>query len=139
MIVLQELLLSNNKEYCISKGLRYISMAGNKGLSKAYNAAIDACKDKDVIIFFDDDTEVTEEYLDEYLNAEGRDKLKIKHLFENAVNYVMVVNGYTEVEQLEESEYLTDVVLMRVQQMYDNGYVESNKEIDAMMTMDRRF
>ena len=84
-------------------------------------------------------TEVTEEYLDEYLNAEGRDKLKIKPLFENAVNYVMVVNGYTEVEQLEESEYLTDVVLMRVQQMYDNGYVESNKEIDAMMTMDRRF
>ena len=84
-------------------------------------------------------TEVTEEYLDEYLNAEGRDKLKIKHLFENAVNYVMVVNGYTEVEQLEESEYLTDVVLMRVQQMYDNGYVESNKKIDAMMTMDRRF
>ena len=84
-------------------------------------------------------TEVTEEYLDEYLNAEGRDKLKIKDLFENAVNYVMVVNGYTEVEQLEESEYLTDVVLMRVQQMYDNGYVESNKEIDAMMTMDRRF
>ena len=60
-------------------------------------------------------------------------------MFENAVNYVMVVNGYTEVEQLEESEYLTDVVLMRVQQMYDNGYVESNKEIDAMMTMDRRF
>lgn len=84
-------------------------------------------------------TEVTEEYLDEYLNAEGRDKLKIKNLFENAVNYVMVVNGYTEIEQLEESEYLTDVVLMRVQQMYDNGYVESNKEIDAMMTMDRRF
>ena len=60
-------------------------------------------------------------------------------MFENAVNYVMVVNGYTEVAQLEESEYLTDVVLMRVQQMYDNGYVESNKEIDAMMTMDRRF
>lgn len=84
-------------------------------------------------------TEVTEEYLDEYLNAEGRDKLKIKNLFENAVNYIMVVNGYTEVEQLEEAEYLTDVVLMRVQQMYDNGYVESNKEIDAMMTMDRRF
>ena len=84
-------------------------------------------------------TEVTEEYLDEYLNAEGRDKLKIKNLFENAVNYIMVVNGYTEVEQLEEAEYLTDVVLMKVQQMYDNGYVESNKEIDAMMTMDRRF
>ena len=39
-------------------------------------------------------TEVTEEYLDEYLNAEGRDKLKIKHLFENAVNYVMVVDVY---------------------------------------------
>lgn len=55
----------NNREYCINKGIRYISMDGNKGLSKAYNAAIDACKDKDVIILFDDDTEVTEEYFRE--------------------------------------------------------------------------
>lgn len=51
-----------NKEYCLNKKLWYISMKGNKGLSKAYNTAIDACKEKDVIILFDDDTEVTEEY-----------------------------------------------------------------------------
>lgn len=53
-----------NKEYCDSHKIHYISMDGNKGLSKAYNAAIDASGEKDVIILFDDDTEVTEEYFD---------------------------------------------------------------------------
>lgn len=63
-----------NREYCIKEGLAYISMGGNMGLSKAYNAAVDACKKKNanVIILFDDDTEVTEEYfykLDNALNT----------------------------------------------------------------------
>lgn len=61
-----------NKEYCINEGIDYISMDGNSGLSKAYNAAVDACKKKDIIILFDDDTEVTEEYfnkLDVALNT----------------------------------------------------------------------
>lgn len=53
-----------NKEYCEKKDIDYISMGGNKGLSKAYNVAVDACKENDVIIFFDDDTEVTKEYFE---------------------------------------------------------------------------
>ena len=58
-----------NKEYCAIKDIKYISMEGNKGLSKAYNAAIDASKGKEVIIFFDDDTEVTEEYFNKLYEA----------------------------------------------------------------------
>lgn len=54
-----------NNNYCRLHGIKYISMNGNKGLSKAYNAAIDACGEKDVIILFDDDTEVTKEYFTE--------------------------------------------------------------------------
>lgn len=53
-----------NKEYCANKGIEYISMDGNKGLSKAYNAAVNACMGKDAIVLFDDDTEVTEDYFD---------------------------------------------------------------------------
>lgn len=58
-----------NKAYCSKKNIDYISMDGNKGLSKAYNAAVDACKEKDAIILFDDDTEVTEEYFEKLDDA----------------------------------------------------------------------
>ncbi len=51
-----------NEEYCGKNGIRYLSMKGNAGLSKAYNAAVDASLDKDILVLLDDDTEVTEEY-----------------------------------------------------------------------------
>ena len=35
-----------NKTYCEKKNIKYISMGGNQGLSKAYNAAIDLSKDE---------------------------------------------------------------------------------------------
>ena len=54
-----------NKAYCEKKNIKYISMGGNQGLSKAYNAAIDLSKDKDVIILFDDDTDVTKQYFEQ--------------------------------------------------------------------------
>ena len=54
-----------NKAYCENKNIKYISMGGNQGLSKAYNAAIDLSKDKDVIILFDDDTDVTKQYFEQ--------------------------------------------------------------------------
>jgi len=53
-----------NSGFCEKKRYTYISMDGNKGLSKAYNAAIDKVK-ADIIILFDDDTEVTKDYFEE--------------------------------------------------------------------------
>ena len=55
---------TNNEEYCKDKKIRYLSMDGNKGLSKAYNVAIDHCKDTDAIVFLDDDTEIKPEYFE---------------------------------------------------------------------------
>ena len=55
---------NNNGARCKELGIRYISMKGNKGLSKAYNAAVDNSEDSDVIVLFDDDTEITAEYFD---------------------------------------------------------------------------
>lgn len=54
--------VADNERYCEDRGIRYISMNGNAGLSKAYNVAVEASKNADIIIFFDDDTEVSEEY-----------------------------------------------------------------------------
>ncbi len=56
------------KEYCEITAYKYISMQGNKGLSKAYNCVLDnlnpmAAPD-DILIWLDDDTDVTKEYFD---------------------------------------------------------------------------
>ena len=55
---------TGNAEYCKKNGIRYMSMDGNKGLSKAYNRAVDNSLSSDVIILFDDDTEITSEYFE---------------------------------------------------------------------------
>lgn len=60
---------NNNREICDQLGYRYISMNGNEGLSKAYNKAVDNSQYSDLIILFDDDTEVTSEYFDKLYEA----------------------------------------------------------------------
>lgn len=56
---------NSNEKYCKDHNINYLSMHGNKGLSKAYNAAIDKTHGFDVIILFDDDTKVVEKYFEE--------------------------------------------------------------------------
>lgn len=53
----------NNEDICHNLGYMYIPMYGNKGLSKAYNIAIDVV-DADILILFDDDTELHKEYFE---------------------------------------------------------------------------
>lgn len=54
--------MGNMKE-CQVLGYKYISMGGNKGLSKAYNAAIENTN-ADVLILLDDDTEINQKYME---------------------------------------------------------------------------
>ncbi|MBT8940310.1 hypothetical protein BTI77_07495 [Lactobacillus delbrueckii subsp. bulgaricus] len=57
----------DNDNYAKSKelGFVYLPMHGNVGLSKGYNSALDYLKDrKGVVVWFDDDTHVTQEYFD---------------------------------------------------------------------------
>lgn len=56
--------INDNKDFCAKHEIRYISMEGNKGLSKAYNMAVDNSIDADVIILLDDDTEVSDMYFE---------------------------------------------------------------------------
>lgn len=52
-----------------SDGYTYIDMNGNKGLSKAYNAALDVLQNKTgYVILLDDDTILNEEYYNSVLN-----------------------------------------------------------------------
>lgn len=53
-----------------SKDFKYLSMNGNVGLSIAYNKALDYIKNKEgIVIWFDDDSNVTQEYFDELSEA----------------------------------------------------------------------
>ena len=54
---------NDNESVVLKDGNTYISMHGNKGLSKAYNAAMEEIGDG-YIILLDDDTSLTEEYMD---------------------------------------------------------------------------
>lgn len=54
---------NDNAALCAKKGFKYLSMHGNVGLSKAYNAVLDYLKNKNgVVIWFDDDTNITQEF-----------------------------------------------------------------------------
>lgn len=58
-------------EYCHSLGYNYISMNGNAGLSKAYNKALEFLKplanSDDLVMWLDDDTDVTQDYFSKLL------------------------------------------------------------------------
>lgn len=52
---------NNNAEQAKHKGITYVAMNGNQGLSKAYNAGVKHCHG-DIICIFDDDTQVGDDY-----------------------------------------------------------------------------
>ncbi len=66
MIIVDNSTIENdNKSLSSERNWMYISMNGNTGLSKAYNKVLDSISDNDgVIIWLDDDTDVTQEYFD---------------------------------------------------------------------------
>lgn len=74
----------------------------------------------------------------EYLKADG-DEERIQQHMDSAKSIIMKVNGYETEEELDDNEYLTDVYLMYVQQLYDTGMIEENKSFNNLLTMDRRF
>ena len=55
---------NNNFEACKNKGIMYVDMQGNKGISKAYNAGLDHVGDSEIIVLLDDDTELTTDYFE---------------------------------------------------------------------------
>ncbi|MBV4438481.1 glycosyltransferase [Clostridium tyrobutyricum] len=57
---------TDNNKRCFDNGWIYVSMGGNVGLSKAYNRVLDIIEDNSgIVIWFDDDTNITQEYFDE--------------------------------------------------------------------------
>lgn len=83
-------------------------------------------------------SEIDLAYVKEYLNADD-DELRLQQHLDSAKDLLMKANGYTDESELDRSEYLADVVLVYVEQLYDTGKVVDNKAFNNLLTMDRRF
>ena len=83
-------------------------------------------------------SEIDLAYVKEYLNADD-DELRLQQHLDSAKDLLMKANGYTDESELDRSEYLADVVLVYVEQLYDTGKIVDNKAFNNLLTMDRRF
>ena len=83
-------------------------------------------------------SEIDLSYVKSYLNADG-DDLRLQQHLESAKDLAMKANGYTDESELDQAEYLADVVLVYIEQLYDTGKVVDNKAFNNLLTMDRRF
>lgn len=60
---------NENENFVLKDGFIYISMQGNQGLSKAYNAALDALKGQNgYVLLLDDDTTLSDDFLEAFKN-----------------------------------------------------------------------
>ena len=60
---------TKNEKYCKNNGIIYISMNGNKGLSKAYNKGLELIKNEDCyIMLLDQDTIIPNSYFENVIN-----------------------------------------------------------------------
>lgn len=63
-----------NKEWCKENSIKYFGYGENHGLSRAYNKVIDdvSMADDDYILVLDDDTNITNEYIEKLLDRTKR-------------------------------------------------------------------
>lgn len=68
-----------NEEFCMKQKFTYFSQNTNIGISKAYNYVVDHMifNDGDYIIMLDDDTHLTQEYLNEAINTANTKKYDV--------------------------------------------------------------
>ena len=66
------------------------------------------------------------------------DDNRIKMHIETAKNYIAVSHGYDITMNIEENEYLTDMAMIIIQDLYDNGTITSMGPI-SLLSIDRRF
>lgn len=75
----------------------------------------------------------------EFLNVDhDMDDNKLISHMETAKNYIAVSHGYESVDEIQEQEYLTDMAMIIIRDLYDNGTITSTKPI-SFFSIDRRF
>lgn len=84
-------------------------------------------------------SEITLEYAKKYLNVDhDMDDIRLQAHIATAKNYVKLAHAYAKDSEIEENEILPDIIMMIVQDLYDNGKITVQNSIH-FMSIDRRF
>ena len=84
-------------------------------------------------------SEITLEYAKKYLNVDHNlDDLRLQAHIATAKNYIKLAHAYEKDSELEENEILADLMMVIIQDLYDNGKITTQNSIH-FMSMDRRF
>ena len=149
------------QEECLKKNWKYLSMNGNKGISKAYNNVIDYIKkneqysNDDAIVLLDDDTKITKEYL-----IKLKQKLEtykdinifmpiIKDENDNIISpskytkfKIIKVENYKEVERIKQKNFLAINTCLAIRMKIFKDYTYDTKlfldQVDNQFFYDMR-
>lgn len=83
-------------------------------------------------------SEIDLEYVKNHVKADDDDARLLQHL-ESTKDMIMKANGFQAEEEMDQNEFLVDVLLCWVEQLYDTGKVVDSKAFNNLLTMDRRF
>ena len=78
------------------------------------------------------------DYVKKYLNINhDLDDSRLQSHIDTAINYIVVSHGYKNIEEAD-NDLLSDLAMLMIQDLYDNGTITTEKPI-SFLTIDRRF
>ncbi|KAI3350144.1 phage gp6-like head-tail connector protein [Clostridium botulinum] len=78
-------------------------------------------------------------YVKKFLNVDhAMDDARLQAHIDSAISYIALSHGYDVESDMEANQLLTDLALVMIQDLYDNGKITSQGTI-SFMTVDRRF
>lgn len=78
-------------------------------------------------------------YVKQYLRVDhDLDDMRLKSHITSVIDYILISHGYKDISETNENEALTDLAMVMLQDMYDNGTI-TTKEAISFLTIDRRF
>ena len=82
--------------------------------------------------------DVNLQYVKGYLKIDhNEDDARIQSHIDTAKNYIAVSHGYDEINT-SNNDYLSDLAMVLIQDLYDNGTITSMKSV-SFLSIDRRF
>lgn len=79
------------------------------------------------------------DYVKNYLNVDHElDDVRLKSHISSAISYILKSHNYKSIDETDNNEALTDLAMIIIQDMYDNGTI-TTKDAISFLSIDRRF
>lgn len=79
------------------------------------------------------------DYVKNYLRIDNDlDDMRLKSHISSAISYILTSHNYKNIDETNDNEALTDLAMIIIQDMYDNGTI-TTKDAISFLSIDRRF